>query len=420
MKKNLSSKLLPLRSSALLFVVLFICAGTIMLVLPSYIFSNKKALIKSDEPSPVTVKALQIADNLEAPTAMAFPGNGTVWITEQTGKIRVIKNGKMSDVPLMDMHGKLSRINTGYDERGLIGITLDPKFSTNKKFYIYYSAPPTGKYDHTGVLAQYKLSENSDQVDPNSGRIILTVEAPQGNHNGGCIQFGPDGYLYLGLGDGGGQGDKHGDFGNGQNLNTWLGKILRIDVNTDSGYIVPKDNPFVGRADVKPEIWAYGFRNPWRFSFDKATKQLFVGDVGQDTWEEVDIVNKGENYGWRIAEGNHCYNPAVNCDIKGITMPIFDYNHREGICIIGGFVYNGKQLPDLKSKYIFADWTGPIFYLQKTGDKWLRGKISVQNYPENLKITSIGEDPSGELYVLTNPDTGPNNSKGAVYKFTKN
>ncbi|MEO6630235.1 MAG: PQQ-dependent sugar dehydrogenase [Mucilaginibacter sp.] len=369
---------------------------------------------------PITVKVQQLVDGLEAPTALAFPGNGDVWVLEQKGKIRVIKNGKLTDDPLLDLHDKLIKVNNSYEERGLLSIALHPKFSVNRKFYVFYSAPSSNKSDHKDVIAEYKLSANSDKIDPNSGRIILTAEKPDGNHDGGCLQFGPDGYLYFSFGDGGGQGDKHGEFGNGQKMDVLLGKILRIDINRKSGYAVPKGNPFVGKAGVRPEIWAYGFRNPWRFSFDKATGQLFAGDVGQDLWEEVDIITKGANYGWRLMEGTHCYNPASGCDVKGITPPITEYSHKEGVCVIGGYVYNGQQLPALKSKYLFADWTGSVYYLQKAGAKWLRGKVTLQNIPANLKILSFGEDRAGEVYVLTNPDTGPGKANCAVYKFVKN
>jgi glucose/arabinose dehydrogenase len=371
------------------------------------------------EPAPITLKVKQVATNIQPPTALAFPGNGEVWVTEQTGKIRSIKNGKLNEVPVLDLGGKLPKINPGYEERGLLGIALHPRFSINKKFYVFYSIPPTGRFNHTDVVAEFTLGANG-QADPKRERIILSAEKPDGNHNGGCVQFGKDGYLYISFGDGGGQGDKHGEFGNGQNLNNWLGKILRVDINTDSGYLVPKNNPFVGKAGAKPEIWAYGFRNPYRFSFDRASGLLFAGDVGQDTWEEVDIVKSGGNYGWRLTEGTHCYNPASGCDITGITMPIAEYNHREGVSITGGYVYNGKQIPVLKSKYLFADWTGPVYYLQKTGNTWQRGKVTLQNIPENLKITGFGEDPAGELYLLTNPDTGPGNTKGGIFKVLKN
>ncbi|TCD03948.1 PQQ-dependent sugar dehydrogenase [Pedobacter psychroterrae] len=369
------------------------------------------------EPAPITLKVRQVAGNLQAPTAIVFPGNGDIWVTEQTGKIRLIRNGKLSPSAVLDLQSKLPKINNSYEERGLLGIALHPKFSVNKKFYVFYSTPSSGKFNHTDVVAEYKLA-SADKADPNSGRIILAADKPDGNHNGGCLQFGKDGFLYISFGDGGGQGDKHGEIGNGQNLNTWLGKILRVDINADSAYAVPKDNPFVGRANTKPEIWAYGFRNPYRFSFDKASGQLFAGDVGQDLWEEIDIVKKGGNYGWRITEGTHCYNPAKDCDVNGITMPIAEYNHREGVSVTAGYVYNGRQIPALKGKYLFADWTGPVFYLQKAGAVWQRGKVTLQNIAEGSKITGFGEDQAGEIYVLTNPDTGPGNTMGKVYKLS--
>jgi glucose/arabinose dehydrogenase len=408
---NRRFKLSPFRG----FLIIPLGVAITMCVLPSYVFHKAQA---PNPPLAITLKVQQIAGNLQGPTAIVFPGNGDAWVTEQAGKIRVIKNGKLSDAPLLDIGPKLVKLNNGYEERGLLGIALHPQFKSNKKFYLYYSVPSTKGSNHTGVLAGYSLTTDG-KVDANSGRVILTVEEPDGNHNGGCIQFGADNYLYVSLGDGGGQGDKHGTIGNGQALDTWHGKILRIDVNTDNGYKVPNDNPFVDKAGAKPEIWAYGFRNPYRFSFDKATGELFAGDVGQDTWEEVDLVKKGANYGWRLTEGTHCYNPATGCDIKGITMPISEYHHREGVSVIGGYVYNGKQIPALKSKYLFADWTGPVYYLAKTKDVWQRGKVTLQGIQPNVKITGFGEDPSGELYVLTNPDTGPENTKCIVYKVVK-
>lgn len=384
------------------------------------VFAQAKPAKKTTDPLPITVKIQKVAANVEAPTAMAFLGNGDAWLTEQTGKIRVMRNGAVTDEIIMDMKPKLVRIHNGYEEQGLLGIALHPQFASNKKFYVVYSTPPTQKANHTDVLAEYVWSGNGTPVDPASGRIILTADKPEGNHNGGCIQFGPDGYLYLSFGDGGGQHDKHGEIGNGQNLNTWLGKILRIDVNVPTGYAVPKDNPFVGRTDVKPEIWAYGFRNVWRFSFDKATGQLFAGDVGQDKWEEVDIITKSGNYGWRIMEGTHCHNPENDCDTNGIIMPITEYPHTTGLSVTGGYVYNGKIVPGLKGKYIFADWTGPAFYLQKSGSKWLRGKLLFKDIPEGTRITSFGEDTAGEVYILTNPETGPENTACSVYKIVKN
>ncbi|WPV02942.1 PQQ-dependent sugar dehydrogenase [Mucilaginibacter sp. cycad4] len=392
--------------------------SAVMIICSSYVFPGSKPNIA--EPPLITVKVQQVSSNLQSPTALTFPGNGDIWVTEQPGKIRVVKNGKLLDEPLLDLRSKMLKVNKGYEERGLLGICLHPQFKSNKKFYVFYSANTTGKFNHKDVIAEYKLSANSNGIDPNSGRIILEQDKPDGNHDGGCIQFGRDGYLYISFGDGGGQGDKHGEIGNGQNLGNLLGKILRVDVNTNATYNVPKTNPFVGKKDARPEIWASGFRNPYRFSFDKASGQLFAGDVGQDLWEEVDIVTKGANYGWRLTEGTHCYNPATGCDIKGITMPIAEYSHTEGVSVIGGYVYNGKQVPVLKSKYVFADWVGKMFYLQKSGSQWQRGKITFQNIPANLKIIGFGEDPAGEVYVLTNSDTGPENANGSIYKIVKN
>lgn len=388
---------------------------------PSMISAQNKVVNQKNIAIPaISLSVKAIASGIQAPTAMVFPDNQHAWITEQSGKVRVIENGKLLVDPLIDVASKMFKLSNGYEERGLLGITVNPQFKINKKVYLYYDRSSSLGSNHTGVLAEYKFSEATRKMDLNSERIILTVEEPDGNHNGGCIQFGPDGYLYLSLGDGGGQGDQHGKIGNGQDMTSWHGKILRIDVDSESGYKVPKDNPFVGRAGIKPEIWAFGFRNPWRFSFDKVSGQMFAGDVGQSTWEEVDIVKKGGNYGWRLMEGTHCYNPETGCDITKTIMPIAEYHHSEGVSITGGYIYNGTEIPQIKSKYIFADWTGRIYYLQKSGAKWNRGKISIKNIAENSKITAFGEDPSGELYMLTNTDTGPENKNGTIYKIVKN
>jgi len=410
---------LPIKSVALSVLA----AASVLAVattLPSFTRNN--------DPATITVNSAKVTDGIKAPTAMAFPAANKAWVTEQTGAIRLIKDGKLTDIAVLDVKDKLIKVNSGYEERGLLNVTLHPKFATNGKFYIFYSRPyknEPGKprFNHTDVVAEYKMLPNSDQADPNSERIILTQDKPDGNHNGGGIVFGADGYLYVTFGDGGGQHDQHGPIGNGQNLNTWLGKVLRINIDVDSTYSVPKDNPFVGKSNVKPEIWAYGFRNPYRISVDRASKQLFIGEVGQDKWEEVDLLQKGANYGWRVVEGNHCHNPENGCDFTGFVPPITEYAHSEGVSVIGGYVYNGKQIPSIKGKYIFGDWTGPVWYLQKAGDKWLRGKVTINNYPSNAKITDWGEDQSGELYYLTNTDTGPGGPgvvTGSVYKITKN
>ncbi len=364
------------------------------------------------------IKVQQVASNLQAPLAVVFPADGEMLVAEQTGTVRLVKNGVVSPTPFLDIQDKLIKLTPGYDERGLLGLALNPGYKSNGKFYVYYSAPTTDG-NNKGVLEEFKTSSNPDIADAASGRVILEVNHPEFNHDGGCLQFGPDGYLYLSIGDGGGGGDKHGDTGNGQNTNVLLGKILRLDVNHGTTYTIPSDNPFANTAGKRPEIWAYGLRNTWRFSFDKASGQLFAGDVGQDTWEEVDIITKGANYGWRITEATHCYNPQSGCDFTGITKPIAEYKHTEGISITGGYVYNGKLAPTLTGKYVFADWSGPLFYLQKKADNsWARGKLKITDgYKDNLKVTSFGEDPAGEVYIITSPDTGPSNKEGAVYRI---
>ena len=396
---------------------LLLGSGLIVSLLSSYTLHKNEPVKKNADAPPMTLRVQAVVVGLEGPTALAFPGKDVVWVLEQKGLIRVIKNGKLSEAPLLDLRSKMIKVENGYEERGLLGIALHPKFKLNRKIYLFYSAPSSNKSDHKDVVAEYRLSEDLSRVDAGSARIILSQEKPAGNHNGGGLQFGPDGYLYITFGDGGGQGDKHGEFGNGQKLDTWLGKILRVDVNTNSVYLIPKDNPFVGKKGISPEIWAYGFRNPYRISFDKATGQLFAGDVGQDLWEEVDIVTKGGNYGWRLFEGTHPYNPASGSATKGITMPIAEYSHKEGISVIGGYLYNGQQLPVLKSKYLFADWSGPVWYLEKKGAGWQRGKVTLQNLPPYTKITGFAEDAAGELYITTNSDTGLGQKNGAVYKI---
>lgn len=364
-----------------------------------------------------------ITDKIHDPVAMAVPGDGSgrMFVCQKEGKVWVIDHGKVLRHPFLDVSSDMVQVNPGYDERGLLGIAFSPNFSTDRKCFVYYSAPTddtAAKYQN--ILSSFTVSaKDSDKLDASSEQVILKFPKRQTNHNGGDLQFGPDGYLYLGLGDGGGGGDKHGEFGNGQYLDTLLGKIIRIDVSK-SPYAIPPDNPFVGKQNVKPEIWAYGLRNPWRFSFDKKTGELFCGDVGQNKYEEVDIIRKGGNYGWRVMEGYHVYNmPESGADTSQMIAPIDEYDHKTtGISIIGGYVYRGKALPSLDGKYIFGDYHGRMFYLDKdAGGKWNRHDLKLKNEPDDFQIYSFGQDPDGELYVLGAVAVG-NAFNGMVFKIT--
>lgn len=369
----------------------------------------------------ITLKVVLIAKGLQSPVEMAVPkdGSGRMFIVEQLGRVRIIQNGKLLVAAFLDLQDKIVPMNDRYSERGLLGIAFHPDFKSNKKFYVYYSSPSghSGS-NHKSVIAEYKESVGNPNLAESSGRIVFEIEEPEANHNGGHMAFGHDGYLYVGLGDGGGAGDEHGELGNGQNLQTLLGKIIRIDVNTSIGYNVPADNPFIGK-NARPEIWAYGLRNPWKFSFDRVNGRLFCADVGQDKYEEVDLIEKGKNYGWRIMEGLHCYNPSNNCNQSGLTKPIYEYDHQTGISIIGGYVYRGKAIPDLMGKYIFGDWTGPVFALEKEAGIYTVTQLSLMGKPKDTRILSFGEDEIGELYLLTSDDTQPLSAKGAVYKIIR-
>lgn len=373
-----------------------------------------------DNISIIKVNRKLITDELSHPTAFAEPkdNTGRLFICEQEGKIKIVEKGKLSKSIFLDITNEVVK-KKGYEERGLLGLAFHPDFAKNGKLYIHCSIPTseTNKsVNHKSVIREYKvLKTDPNKVDKASAIDILEINQPQSNHNGGDLKFGPDGYLYISIGDGGGQNDKHGEFGNAQNLSNLLGKILRIDVNT-LPYKTPLDNPFVGKDGVRPEIYAYGFRNPWRISFDKTTGDLFVGDVGQDNYEEVNLITKGGNYGWRIREGLHEKYPN-DPDPKNWIDPLLEYSHMEGLSITGGFLYRGKQIPSLVGKYIFADWTGPVWAMSKgIQNQWTKEKLSISQDPGTWHIYSFGEDQKGEIYLLT---VLLENDKGALYQLVR-
>jgi glucose/arabinose dehydrogenase len=369
-------------------------------------------------------------------------GSGRMFVVQQEGLIQIVRKGSdgSEHIDFLDIRDRKPHLETGgqlSNEEGLLSMAFHPGFKTNGLFYIYYNQHAPSRQS---VISEFKVSEtNKDQVDLSSERILLTVPQPYSNHKGGELLFGPDGYLYFGLGDGGLGDDPS---GNGQNTATFLAKMLRIDVNTRGTtparngrpgrpmpYAIPSDNPFVdwtllGAMPIKKEIYAYGLRNPWRFSFDKQTGDLWVGDVGQDLWEEVDLIVKGGNYGWSVREATHQFKPGPAG--AQYIEPVMEYPHRPnllsqsmypdhtiGSCIIGGYVYRGKKYPSLQGVYLYADYTlGTIW-----GFRYENGKVTQQgtllSQPKN--ISSFAEDQDGELYVLT---LDANGGGGSIYSLS--
>ena len=338
----------------------------------------------------VKVALTQIASGLSNPVDIEQPddASGRLFVLEQAGTIRVLMNGSLVASPFLDIR---SLVSTG-EEMGLIGLAFHPTFASSGRLYVNYVRTLSSGQMQT-VIAEFQVSTTDpNQVDPTSQRILLTVDQPFDNHKGGQLAFGPDGFLYIGLGDGGNGGDP---LGNGQNLNTLLGKVLRIDVDSAVPYAVPPDNPFATGGGL-PEIFAYGLRNPWRFSFDRGSGLMFVGDVGQDAYEEIDIVRNGGNYGWNTMEGMHCFMPSSGCNINGLTLPIAEYAHTDGEAVIGGYVYRGGAVPGLKGVYILGDFiSGKIWQLSQNGSTWQRTLL----LSTGRAISSFGQDSAGELYV---------------------
>lgn len=374
-----------------------------------------------------------LADDFNSPVFLTHAGDGSnrLFVVDQIGLISIIDDGVVLDDPFLNLSEKLVSLMPGFDERGLLGLAFHPDYENNGRFFVYYSAPAENEmYNHTSIIAEYHVSlENQNRADPDSERIILTVDQPEFNHDAGQLEFGPNGYLFIGLGDGGGAGDQHGIIGNGQNISTLLGSILRIDVDSEQPYAIPNDNPFVGSMG-RDEIYAYGFRNPWRFSYDDESDQFFVADVGQNKYEELNIMEKGENYGWRIMEGFHEFDPdlaeMLGIDISTLAEPIHEYSHGMGLSIVGGYVYHGETYPKLQNKYVFGEWSdgfsgrARLFYLEKTGDNdWTRFDFRLPENKEFIEkyILAFGEDEQGELYVLTTETLGPTGSTGEIHQI---
>jgi len=339
--------------------------------------------------------------------AQAHDGSQRIFVAQQSGAIRVIKNGAVLATPFIDLSG----VTEANGERGLLGLTFHPQYATNRQFYVNY----TRKSDGATVIARYLASVgNPDVADPLSATVLLTIAQPEANHNGGAVVFGPDGYLYIGMGDGGGGNDQHGTIGNGQDKTTLLGKILRIDVDGASPYAIPPGNPYASGVGGRQEIFAIGVRNAWRMTFDRMTGDFWIGDVGQNAVEEVDYLpagtGAGVNFGWRIMEGNSCTGNGglVPCNDPSLTPPVLTYSHNSGCSITGGYVYRGSAVPTLAGQYLYGDFcTGRIWAAQRVGmGPWTPTELGVTGYA----ITTFGEDEAGELYFA-------NYSAGDIYKF---
>lgn len=439
--------------------------GKISIILGSFllliIFNSSCSKSSSSNPNPGdTIANLHlVADNLAAPLTLSEAPDNTkrLFIVDQVGKIWIIyPDSSKPPAVFIDIASKMVSLQTGYDERGLLGLAFHPNYKTNGRFYVFYTAPPrSGSWDNLTRISEFKVSSsNPDQADMSSEKIILEADHPQLNHNGGDLAFGPDGFLYISIGDGGGANDVGpghvADWysvnagGNGQDIyQNLMGSILRIDIDNGNPYGIPSDNPFVGTAAM-PEIYAFGFRNPYRFSIDPGgSHQVIVGDAGQSLYEEIDLVSKGGNYGWNVKEGTACFNtddaltPRNSCptnDSAGHPLidPVIqlsnDDNPAGGVAtvIVGGNVYRGTSMPSMQGKYIFGIFSqdgganAKLYSSTPSGSSnWSYNVLNLKDFPNNLGqyLKGFGQDLSGEIYITTSAEQGFAGTTGKVYKL---
>jgi glucose/arabinose dehydrogenase len=404
-----------------------------------------------------------VADGLTAPLGIitARDSSGRLFVIDQIGFVRIIgADGQLRPEPFLDLRARLVEIMPAYDERGLLGFAFHPQYADNGRFFVLYNAPADENTDEVDYpvdsverVSELRVSADPDTADATSERILFQIAKPQFNHNGGQLAFGPtDGYLYVSIGDGGGANDNEAghnpEIGNGQDKSTLFGKILRIDVNGGEPYAIPADNPFANDPTAMAEIWAYGLRNPWRFSFDRDDPaRMFIADVGQDLFEEVNLGHRAANYGWFLREGTHCFNPdsptqpASTCpsdgaDGEALVKPLFDYSHLNDVgdvvrtSITGGYIYRGNAIPELAGQYIFGDYSagfesgdGTLLAAQENDDgTWSVRELRVAGNADgriHRFVRSFGEDDGGELYVLTTQNLGPSGATGEVFQLTR-
>jgi glucose/arabinose dehydrogenase len=386
--------------------------------------------------------------------------SGRAVVADQTGELQLLSKEGPPTL-FLDLRNRLAKLQAGFDERGVLGLAFHPQFARNRRLFVFYSAPlrqgaPAG-WDHTSHLSEFRVREDRrDEVDPQSERVLLQIDEPQFNHNSGRMAFGPEGYLYVAVGDGGNANDSglgHSPQGNAQDLGNLLGKVLRLDVDKGEPFASPADNPFA-QGGGRPEIFAYGLRNPWGLCFDREGKrELFVADVGQDSFEEVNIIVKGGNYGWRLREAFVCFDPAkptappddcarVGARGEPLFDPILAYKNfkrfakdpeARGISITGGYVYRGKALPELSGRYVFADWSrqwaqpeGVLYVATRpatgAGAAWTMQQLPLATHPGGTLpayVLALGENSEGELYVLTNDTNRLVGKTGKVFKLVR-
>jgi glucose/arabinose dehydrogenase len=415
---------------------------------------------KHDFKPPKEVTLQLIADNLVSPLGVvAVPDNSKrLFIIDQIGKIWIVDdNGSRLSTPFIDVSSIMVQLNTRYDERGLLGFAFHPDYRSNGRFYVYYTLPPrTGSFNNLSRISEFRVSSNPNLADMSTEKILFDIDDPQSNHNGGALAFGPDGYLYIAIGDGGGANDVAPGHvtdwylpnagGNGQDIDSNLfGNILRIDVNSGSPYGIPASNPFVGKPG-KDEIYAYGFRNPYRFSFDMGGDHwLYAGDAGQVLYEEIDVVKKGGNYGWNVKEGTHCFNAASNsvelpscpnADVFGMDLidPVIEMKNSanpsggKATTVIGGNVYRGRDIPEFKGMYLFGSFSQPgnvpngeLFIARPKGGNglWDFAEVTLKDYPNDLGyyLKGFGQDNEGEIYLTVSGVAGPTDVTGKVFKL---
>jgi len=376
----------------------------IHLFFPSLLFASDSCTQPNEtvEIVPGGYEAMVAFPNLsfKRPVDLQHAGDNSnrIFVVEQAGVISVFPNNATttSKKIFLDIQ---SKVDDSSNEEGLLGLAFHPNYTTNGFFYVNYTASNPNRT----IISRFTVSSDVDKANTASELVIMEFAQPYSNHNGGQVSFGPDGYLYIGVGDGGSGGDPQ---GNGQNRSTLLGKMLRIDIDHEEDghhYVIPSDNPFANNANgYREEIFAYGLRNPWRFSFDLANGQLWTGDVGQNAYEEIHIIDKGGNYGWNTMEGKHCFKPSNGCNTSGLKMPIWEYGRDQGVSVTGGFVYRGPTLSELTGKYIYADFaTGRVWSLDSSN---LTKPINTELFRADFNVSSFGVDQSNELYLCSFDD----------------